>query len=146
MSQIIAITDDLAANEPWLAASEGLHRQLRPDLPVGVAYVDFLKRIFSEGGEMAVVVSSGAPKALAVFRRMLTTSRRRRFYVDDLVTDEQSRSRAYGGQLLAWLEARARATGCDYFDLSSGVQRTRAHRFYFRHGLTIVGYSFSKKL
>ncbi len=145
MTEIIAISDDIAANEPVLLASESLHRQLRPNLPAASAYADYMKRIFAEGAEMAVLVD-GAPCALAVFRRMLTTFHDRRFYVDDLVTDERSRSKSYGGQLLAWLDARARTTSCDYFTLESGVQRNRAHRFYFRNGLTIHGFGFSKKL
>lgn len=145
MGQIIAITDDLAANEPVLLASEGLHRQLRPTLPAASAYADHMKRMFAEGAEMAVLVD-GAPRALAVFRRLLTTFHGRRFYVDDLVTDENSRSKSYGGELLAWCEARARATGCDYFTLESGVHRDRAHRLYFRKGLHIHGFGFSKKL
>jgi hypothetical protein len=143
---IIAITDNLDANETWLAASESLHRQLRVALPAATSYVEHMKRMFAEGAEMAILVENDAPKALAVFRRMLTTFHGRRFYVDDLVTDEASRSRSHGGRLLAWLEARARQTGCDYFDLSSGVQRDRAHRFYFRNGLTISSFSFSKRL
>jgi GNAT superfamily N-acetyltransferase len=140
---IIPVTDDVAAHEPWLLAGEALHRQLRPSLPAD--YAGHMKRMFAEGAEMAVLVDE-LPRALAVYRRYLTTYHGRRFYIDDLVTDEQSRSRLYGGRLLAWCEARARETGCDWLDLDSGVHRNRAHRFYFRNGLSIGAFSFSKPL
>lgn len=143
MTDIVAITDDLVANEPLLRESEALHRQLRPNLPAD--YVDYMRRMFSEGAEMAVLVD-GAPKAIAVFRSHLTTFSGRRFFVDDLVTDADSRSRSYGGRLLAWCEARARATGCGALDLESGVHRNLAHRFYFRSGLTISRFGFTKPL
>jgi len=48
--------------------------------------------------------------------------------------------------LLAWCEAQAREQGCDWFDLESGTQRTRAHRFYFREGMHVFAFGFRKAL
>jgi hypothetical protein len=36
--------------------------------------------------------------------------------------------------------------GCDTFALDSGTQRQQAHKFYFREGLTIPAFHFSKSL
>ena len=95
---------------------------------------------------MAVLVADGTVKSLAVYRSHHTTFHGLRFYVDDLVTDEVERSRGFGRQMLAWCEGRARERGCDTFDLESGVQRPRTHQFYFREGLTIFAFGFTKPL
>lgn len=63
--------------------------------------------------------------------------------VDDLVTDADARSAGHGRALMAWLMAEARAAGCTMLELDSGVQRHRAHRFYFREGMHILAYHLS---
>ena len=54
--EIIRITDDAhkVVEPEWLARAEAVHRQLRPQLPVG--YVEKMKRVFATGGEMCVAV------------------------------------------------------------------------------------------
>lgn len=141
---IIPLTDDLAAHADWLAASEALHRQLRPDLPAD--YADYMRRMFAEGAEMAIAVEGSAVRAIAVYRCHLTTFHGRRFYIDDLVADQAERSRGFGGRLLDWCEARAGDRGCGALALESGVQRQRAHNFYFRQGMTIITFGFFKPL
>jgi GNAT superfamily N-acetyltransferase len=143
-AEIIPITDDLARNAAHLSAAAALHRSLRANLPAD--YEAYMRRMFAEGAEMAVLVVDGAVRSLAVYRSHHTTFHGLRFYVDDLVTDEAERGRGFGGQMLAWCETRARERGCDAFDLESGVQRPRTHRFYFRQGLTIFAFSFTKSL
>jgi GNAT superfamily N-acetyltransferase len=142
--EIIAISDSVEENLPLLLGSETLHRELRPGLPA--SYSDYMRRMFSEGAEMAVLLENGSPKSLAVYRCHHTTFHGFRFYVDDLVTGEAERGSGYGAALLSWCEARARERGCDTFALDSGVHRQRAHRFYFRHGLAIFAFSFTKAL
>lgn len=141
---IIPISDDLVAHADWLAASESLHRQLRPGLPP--AYADYMRQMFAEGAEMAIAVEGSEVRAVAVYHARLTTFHGRRFYIDDLVADEAERSRGFGGQLLDWCEARARERGCAALDLESGVQRQRAHRFYFRRNLVIHTFGFTRDL
>src|SRR4051812_11752638 len=53
-------------------------------------------------------------------------------YVDDLVSDQNGRSRSYGKRMLTWLVDQAKASECQEFHLDSGVQRHAAHRFYLR--------------
>ncbi len=67
-------------------------------------------------------------------------------YVDDLVTAENSRSEGQGKRMLDWLASLAREEGCGQLQLDSGVQRHDAHRFYFREGMKISSYHFSKVL
>lgn len=138
------LSDDEATMADWLARAEPLHRALRPNLPR--EYQAYLRLMFSEGAQMAVLHEAETPKAIAVYRIHHTTVSGRRLYVDDLVTAEEERGRGYGAALLLWCEETAREHGCDAFSLDSGVQRAAAHRFYFRHGLTINAFAFAKPL
>lgn len=128
----------------WLPRAERVHRQLRPDLEVD--YVSQMQGIFRDGGEMLAAVADGEVAGVAVFRSFANTHAGRRFYVDDLVTDDTRRSTGVGHAMLAWLENEARTRGCRGIDLESGTQRTRAHRFYFREGFFVTSFSFRKAL
>lgn len=127
-----------------LAAAEGVHRQLRPGMPAD--YAAKLAAIFRQGGEMCVALRGERVAGLAVYRLFENTHAGRRFYVDDLVTDETHRSSGVGAALLRHLEAQARKRGCSGIELESGSHRTGAHRFYFREGFVITGFSFKKEL
>jgi len=83
---------------------------------------------------------------VAVFRMLEKTFNGRDLYCDDLVTDETRRSTGVGHMLMHYMEALAVERGCDTFSLDSGVQRAQAHKFYFREGLTIPCFNFSKPL
>jgi GNAT superfamily N-acetyltransferase len=140
--KILPITDDLTLHAKQLSAAAPLHRSFRSSLPAD--YEAYMRQMFAEGAEMAVLLADGAVRSLAVYRSHHTTFHGLRFYVDDLVTDEAERGRGFGALMLGWCERRARERGCDTFDLESGVQRPRTHQFYFRQGLTIFAFGFTK--
>jgi GNAT superfamily N-acetyltransferase len=144
--QIIRITDDAnkVVQPEWLARSEAVHRQLRPQLPVG--YVEKMKRVFETGGEMCVAVEANNVVGLAVFRCFENTHVGAKFYVDDLVTDEKRRSSGVGRALIEFLGGLAKSRGGSTLELDSGTQRTSAHRFYFREGFVIPSFAFRKDL
>jgi len=127
----------------WLARAELIHRQLRPQLPVD--YAAKMRKVFEDGGEMCVAVVAERVVGVAVFREFENTHVGRRFYIDDLVTDESDRSTGAGRSLMSYLEKLARDRGCPGLDLESGTHRNRAHRFYFREGLFITAFSFRKE-
>jgi GNAT superfamily N-acetyltransferase len=83
-------------------------------------------------------------RAVAGYRFLDQLVRGKVLYVDDLVTDEATRSRGYGEALLAWLYAQAREQRCTALELDSGVHRGGAHRFYFRQRMTISAYHFTR--
>jgi len=143
---IVAVTDAAGAiTQPQLiAAAEEVHRQLRPHLPKD--YMGRLKEVFASGAEMAVAEKDGRVLGVTVFRVMEKTFTGRELYCDDLVSDERERSSGVGKALLDYLKGLAEQRGCDNFALSSGCQRTAAHRFYFREGLVIGAFSFSRKV
>jgi len=128
----------------WFAAAEAVHRQLRPQLPAD--YPAKMQRIFHDGGEMCVAVRDTKVVGVAVYRDFENTHAGRRFYVDDLVTDESERSSGVGRALMAYLQRIALDRGCPGLDLESGTQRTRAHQFYFREGFFITSFSFRKDI
>lgn len=143
---VIAVTDDsgtiVAPN--WLAKAEPVHRQLRPQLPS--EYVARMAKVFAGGARLAVVADEDSVLCVALWRLIENTYEGCRLYVDDLVSDETRRSQGAGKMMLDWLEAKAKVLGCDVLALDSGVQRQRAHRFYFREGMHISSFSFRKVL
>ena len=143
---IVPVTDAKGAIvAPQLAAAaEEVHRQLRPNIPTD--YVGRLKEVFASGAEMAVAEQDGRVIGITVFRVMETTLNGRELYCDDLVADERERSSGVGKALIDHLKAVAAERGCDNLALSSGCQRTQAHRFYFREGLVIGAFRFGRKL
>ncbi len=132
------------AGGEWLPRAEAVHRQLRPHLPAD--YCARMQVILSTGAEMAVVADGETVLGVAVYRIMENTFCGRELYCDDLVTDETRRSTGVGHMLMAHMEQEARARGCNWFALDSGTQRQQAHKFYFREGMTIPSFHFSKPL
>jgi GNAT superfamily N-acetyltransferase len=143
---IVSITTPQGAiAEPGLlAASEAVHRQLRPKL--NADYAAQMRRIFEDGGRMAVAVRAERVLGVAVWRCYADTFNGLKFYVDDLVTDEACRSQGVGQTLIDWLSTEARRLGANGLVLDSGTHRTDAHRFYFREGFVITSFNFKKQL
>ena len=144
--KIIAITNavhDIVELE-WLIQSEAVHRQLRPHLKAD--YVTRMREVFASGADMAVCVRDEKVCGITVFRIIEKTYTGRELYCDDLVTDESLRSSGVGGALIGYMEAVAAERGCDALALDSGTQRHQAHKFYFREGLIVPAFHFSKTL
>lgn len=140
--QVTGVSREIAEPQ-WLSSAERVHRQLRPQLPVD--YPEKMRQVFRDGGEMCLAVRADRVVGVAIFREFENTHIGRRFYVDDLVTDESERSTGAGRALIAYLEKVARDRGCPGMDLESGTHRTRAHRFYFREGFFVTAFSFRKE-
>ena len=144
--RVVEITDDLGrvVAPDWLQKAEKVHRQLRPQLADD--YAGQMLGLFAAGASMAVLVEGDAVLGVSVWRIINNTSDGRRLFVDDLVSDEAHRSRGAGQMLLNWLETQARQRACAVLALDSGVQRNRAHRFYFREGMHVSSFCFKKEL
>ena len=132
------------ADEALLAAAEPVHRQLRPHLPAD--YRRRMGEVFASGAEMAVAVEDGRVVGVAVYRVIEKTFTGRELYCDDLVTDEGWRSAGAGKAMIAFMERLGRERRCDVLALDSGTQRQQAHKFYFREGLVVGAFHFSKRL
>ena len=127
-----------------LVGAEGVHRQLRPHLPED--YVGRMKEVFASGAEMAVAVREGKVAGITVFRVIEKTFTGRELYCDDLVTDDKLRSSGVGAALVAYMLRVCHERDCDALTLDSGTQRQQAHKFYFREGLTVNAFHFTRKL
>ncbi|MCB1888858.1 MAG: GNAT family N-acetyltransferase [Rhodocyclaceae bacterium] len=144
--RIVALCDEAGRIvEPGLVATaEAVHRQLRPMLPAD--YAGRIAAVCASGARLQAALLGDAVAGLALWRIVENTFEGRRLFVDDLVTDEALRGRGVGKALIGWLAETGRRAGCQVLALESGVQRSRAHAFYFREGLTIPSFSFRKKL
>ncbi len=135
--------DGYVKNSEWLARAEGVHRQLRPLLPVD--YAAKMNRVL-ERARMALAVEGDEVLGLAVYRWHENTFDGLKFYVDDLVTDETHRSEGVGHVLIEHLEDAARKLDANGLALDSGTQRMQAHKFYFREGFVISAFNFKKSI
>lgn len=135
---------DLAASpdpdDPLEPQALGVLRQLRPNLDL-LAWTRVRTDPMGQRPTFTVVLDDTVT-AVAGWRVMATTSSGRRLYVDDLVTDETSRSRGHGRALLGHLRDRAAELGASALHLDSGVQRFDAHRFYLRERMSIADHHF----
>ncbi len=134
MIQFARTDDDLRRCHPVMA-------QLRPHIDE-CGFIEQVRRQQAEGYRVVVLEEEGQVCAVAGFRIMETLVSGRHMYVDDLVTDEASRSGGHGGRLFDWLIRHAAEKGCVELQLDSGVQRDRAHRFYFHKGMRISSFHF----
>ena len=135
----------LAQTDAEIQACWPVVAQLRPHLKEEV-FVPTVRRQFQEGYRLAFIRDRQKVVAVAGFRILHGLAWGRYCYVDDLVTDERSRSQGVGGDLLGWLCDQARAEGCHRLELDSGVQRYAAHRFYLRRLMVISCHHFSLEL
>lgn len=131
----------LAETDEEILRCHAVMAELRPHVPLD-GFVARVRRMQGDGFRLAFLAEGGEVRAVAGYRMLDQLVSGRVLYVDDLVTDSEVRSVGHGAALLAWLQEQARTEGCAYLELDSGVHRAGAHRFYFRHGLSIIAYHF----
>jgi GNAT superfamily N-acetyltransferase len=100
----------------------------------------------SAGYQVAALFDDGKVRCVAGYRISECLSWGKFLYVDDLVSDQNARSKNYGKEMMAWLLAEAKSNGCQEFHLDSGVQRHSAHRFYLRERMDITCFHFAMKI
>ena len=120
-------------------------RQLRTHLDEA-EYPETIRRLQRSGYRIAAVLNRGRVRCVAGFRIQEYLYSGRHLYVDDLITAEDARSEGHGQRMLGWLAYIAQEESCESLQLDSGVQRHEAHKFYFREGMKISSYHFSKSL
>jgi GNAT superfamily N-acetyltransferase len=110
-------------------------------------YLPIVRRMMADGFHLAALRDAeGEVRAVAGYRYFEMLYAGPILYVDDLITDETTRSKGHGKAMLDWLKAQARSKGCAQLHLDSGVQREKAHRFYFREGMGVNAYHFRIEL
>ncbi len=135
-----------ALTDEQILATRDVMLQLRPAITPD-AYLPTVRRMMeTDGYHLAAVLDQGVVRAVAGYRFMEMLYCGRILSVDDLNTDDQSRSSGFGKLLLDWLKNEAREHTCGELHLDSGTHREQAHRFYFRERLTITAYHFRVRL
>jgi GNAT superfamily N-acetyltransferase len=135
----------LATTEREIAACFEAMRDLRTHL-VESEFVAQVRAMMAEGYQLAFMEAEGRVVCVAGFRVSTNFFLGKHLYVEDLSTAEASRSAGNGARMMAWLREKARAEGCAALNLDSGVQRHRAHRFYFDQGMHIACHHFLEHL
>lgn len=135
---------EMLSNEEVDATFNVMH-QLRAHLE-REDYIERVKRMREGGYRLAAVMDGGRVRCVAGFRVQEFLYTGKHLYVDDLITDGDTRSRGHGKTMLEWLIEEARKNGCGQLHLDSGVQRGEAHRFYFREGMRISSFHFSTEV
>ncbi|HEY9664953.1 MAG TPA: GNAT family N-acetyltransferase [Allocoleopsis sp.] len=137
--------EELQTQEEWQEAFPVM-RELRCNLDEQ-AYLDLLSSMVKEGYRLFALRDLGVIVSLAGIAILTNFSYGRYVWVHDLVTASSVRSRGYGGQLLEFIEKFARRENCRVVALSSGLERTDAHRFYQKQmNYDKTSYVFKKTL
>ena len=132
----------IASTDEELHDVAGVLTQLRPAFD-REAIVARIKVQQEQGYRVAYVTAAGRVLCVAGFVISLKLAWGKHIYIDDLVTDETSRSSGAGKCLIDWFRSYARENGCEQIHLDSGVQRFAAHRFYLREGFDITSHHFA---
>ncbi|PRX41138.1 acetyltransferase (GNAT) family protein [Planifilum fimeticola] len=136
---------ELTRREEWVEAFP-LLKELRTHLDLDT-YLSLLEEMRPRGYRLFALEESGRMLALAGVAVMVNLYNGRHLFIYDLVTKEEERSKGYGAKLLRYLEDFARAQGCRLVELTSGVRRKEAHRFYEeKMGYTRNSWVFRKRL
>ena len=64
--------------------------------------------------------------------------------IDNVIIDNELRSKGYGAIFLKHVEGWAIKEGCLAVELNSYVVNSKSHKFYFNQGYSILGYHFQK--
>lgn len=136
------LTVQLASTEAEILQAATVLLQLRPQYTLASILAQISKQQAS-GYQLAIAKLNDAVICAAGFVMTEKLAWGKHLYVDDLVTDEASRSLGAGQAVIDWLKDYAREQGCSELHLDSGVQRKDAHRFYAREGFDRTSYHFA---
>ncbi|QAA35351.1 GNAT family N-acetyltransferase [Clostridium manihotivorum] len=121
-------------------------KQLRNDLDEE-KYLSLLEHMKKEGYKMFALYYEDAIVAVAGVITLTNLYYGKHVWVNDLVTDSKQRSKNYGQRLLDFISQWAKENGCEVVALSSGLQRTEAHKFYeYKMGFDKTSYVFKKQI
>lgn len=136
---------ELQSQEDWREAFPVMH-ELRTHLKEQ-QYLDLLRGMAQEGYRLFALRDGDRLVSLAGVGILTNFSYGRHVWVYDLITVSDARSQGYGRRLLEFIEEFARREGCGIIALSSGLERTEAHRFYEDHlNYEKPSYVFRKRL
>ena len=105
-------------------------KQLRTNLDEKTYLELVIEAMEKDRYKMFALIDEGEIVAVTGFKPMITLYYGRFVWICDLVTDANKRSKGYGEKLLTYVHDWAKERDYESVALSSGLQRTNAHRFY----------------
>ncbi|MDU5108911.1 MAG: GNAT family N-acetyltransferase [Clostridium sp.] len=145
MEEVKIEIKELLEENQWRDAFKVV-KQLRTDLNED-KYLQLVKLIHNDGYRMISLLENNEIVAIIGFTICTNLHSGKHIWVDDLITDENKRSKGYGEKLLSYVENIGRKNGCEILSLSSGLQRPKAHKFYEeRMHFNKISYLFKKNL
>jgi GNAT superfamily N-acetyltransferase len=136
----------LATTDADIASTFAVMHQLRTKL-VESEYVALVRKQQQTAGYLlAYVREADRVVAAAGFKVSCSLAWGDFVYIDDLVTDANTRSQGHGTELMKWIADYGRQRGCKELHLDSGVQRFAAHRFYLRERMDITCHHFAMSI
>lgn len=121
-------------------------RQLRPHLRDEAEFLARVRRQQAGGYRLLAARADARVLGAAGYRLQENLIRGRFVYVDDLVVLESQRRAGTGARLLDEVARLAKAKGCVWMTLDTGLGNAFAQRFYFRWGLLSAGLHFGAAL
>jgi len=122
---------ELKSVEGWREAFPVMN-QLREAL-TEESYISYLMKMSKEGYRLFALKKSNEIVSLAGFSIVTNFYYGRHIWIYDLVTLREFRSHGYGQKLMEFVEGFAHEHSCEVIALSSGLERSDAHRFYEGH-------------
>lgn len=135
-----------APTEAELAACFPVLRELRPHLTGPSEMIERVQRQFDQGYRLLAAWSGDTVVGAAGYRMQENLIRGRFCYVDDLVVAEPQRRNRLGARLLDAVAEQARAAGCRWLTLDTGLDNLLGQRFYFRYGMLPASLRFGMQL
>lgn len=120
--------------------------QLRPQFAPENFLAQVRRQMENSGFQLVYLSENSAVKAVGGIRTGERLAGGKYLEIEDLVADENERSKGFGGELFDWICEYARRENCDQVKLVSHVKRFAAHRFYLNKKMIIEAHYFSLAL
>lgn len=134
------------ATDTKIQSSWAVMKELRADL-LESEFIALVKTMGRDGYRLFGLFEDDSIVAVVGFAIRTNLYYKRHIWIHDLVTKTSGRSRGYGSELLKYVEGLAQKDGCEMIALSSGLERTDAHRFYTdKAGFTKSSLVFKKRM
>ncbi|RYD24481.1 MAG: GNAT family N-acetyltransferase [Verrucomicrobiaceae bacterium] len=129
-----------------IARCQPLMRQLRPRLESAEQFLEIYRRQAAAGYRLLVRWSDETPLALAGYRISENLIHGQHIYIDDLVSDANSRNLGHGRALLEYLKSEAKSLGFGQLVLDTAITNVNAQRLYQSVGMSMKGYHLFMEL
>lgn len=132
-------------DDDQIRAGFPIMRQLRPHLEED-AFCQQVRRQMQAGYRLAAARLEGEIVGVMGYRFNEDLAWGKTLYIDDLVVDENQRSRGIGDAFIKFAEQESARRNCETLRLCSGLEKESAHQFYQRVGMKKSSFAFVKKL